>query len=136
MADRSFHRHLGSLEIDVVTLYANVSIGATGAPTLNTSPGSKGITSVTRNSAGDYTFQFDDKYQKLLWADVIVLDATLSNPSTVGMVGTIKAVNEPNTNGMTVEVVFYEMANAATAVDPRNGAKVLACFHVRNSSTT
>lgn len=130
----SYHPLKGALEIDVVNLYANVSIGGTGASTLNTGPGSKGVTSVTRNSAGDYTFVFDENYQKLLWADVQILDATLSNPSTVGVVAKIKAVNESATGGATVEVVFYETANSATAVDPRNGAVMLCIFAFRFST--
>lgn len=56
---------------------SRVSFGATGAPTLD-GPNSKGVLGITRNSAGNYTFQFGvsvnnlsqiDSYIKLLAVD-------------------------------------------------------------------
>jgi hypothetical protein len=47
----------GFFEYGVTEILATVAFGATGAPTLSTSHG-KGVKSVTRNSAGNYTFIF------------------------------------------------------------------------------
>lgn len=129
----SYHKALGCLEIDVVTLYANVSIGAAGAPTLNTSPGSKGIASVTRNSAGNYTFVFDESFQALLFADTAILDATASNPTTVGLVARIHAQDVSNGVTPSVTVCFYNFTDG-TAADPRNGAVVLFMADMRFST--
>lgn len=63
-----------SLEKKVCTIFAKVAFGASGAPTLS-AVNSKGVLSVTRNGAGDFTFVFGtaangvgakDTYVKLL----------------------------------------------------------------------
>lgn len=56
----------------VVDVYAKVSFGASGAPTLSTAAGEAlGVTTVTRASAGLYSFTFAGPFQKILAADVI-----------------------------------------------------------------
>lgn len=71
MANRFFNQFPKTLEKEVVTLYAKVSFGVSGAPTLDTSL-SKGIVSVSRTSAGIFVFTFGtsssmlDVYNKLL----------------------------------------------------------------------
>ena len=57
MANRSFVLPSFQLEKQVVRLYARVTFGASGAPTLVANR-CKGIVSVTRNSTGVYTFVF------------------------------------------------------------------------------
>lgn len=73
MASRVFYQFQGSLQRKVVSLYAKIPIGSSGAvgtldPTLN-----KGILSVVHNGAGLYTITFGDisnasidKYSNLL----------------------------------------------------------------------
>ena len=135
MADRSFLPPAGALEANVVSLYANVSIGATGAPTLNTNPGSKGIASIVRNSAGKYTITLTDSYAKLLWATAGILDATNSDPTTVGVLCKV-ASETVSTSTPTVVIQFFDAATPFTAADPRNGAVVLFKAELRNSTVT
>jgi len=135
MADRSFIPHGGTLECDVKELFANVSIGASGAPTLNTSPGSVGIKSIVRNSAGKYTITLSDSYQKVLWASAQIMDSTNSDPTTVGCVAKLVSENVSNATP-TVVIQFYDMATPFTAADPRNGATVLVKLELRNSTVT
>ena len=63
MSDRIEHTKEGSLEQRVVDRYLEISIGATGAVD---SFSGKGTQSVTRNSAGNYTIQMEDGFNKLL----------------------------------------------------------------------
>lgn len=129
----SYHPYHGCLEIDVVSLFANVSIGGTGAPTLNVSPGSKGFVSVVRNSAGKYTFTLDESYQALLFAGVSVLDSTASDPTAVGVVARIFAQDVANGTTPTFVISFYKMSDG-TAVDPRSGAVLLVKADLRYST--
>lgn len=115
-----------------MTLFGQFAVGATGAPTLATAA-SKGITSVVRNSAGKYTVTLQDSYAAFLWADAKLLDATNSDPTTVGCVAKLVSAS---VNGATATVViqFYDTVSPFTAADPRNGATVLLKVELRNSS--
>lgn len=134
MSNHSFHRLLGALEIDVVCLYARFTVGAAGAPTLVSAPGSKGVTSVSRTSAGLYVLTLDDGYQKLLWGAAQILDATNSDPTAVGVASKLVSNVDGANNPATVTIAFFDMATPYTAADPRNGATVLVKLEFRNSS--
>ena len=75
MANRFFSLPSFQLEKNVVRLYAQVTFGSSGAPTV-VKANSKGLLSVTRNSTGVYTFVFGtdaarlDQYYKLLFVGV------------------------------------------------------------------
>lgn len=127
----TFHRLLGSKEIDVILLYGKFAVGATGAPTLDTAA-SKNISTVVRNSAGKYTITLSEPVQSLLWADVQVIDATNSDPNSVGTVARIFS-NGVTSVTPTLVVQFYDVATGA-AVDPRNGAEVRFKLELRNST--
>jgi hypothetical protein len=133
MANRSFHPPKGSLEIDVVTLYAKMTIAGTGACTLVTGPGSKGVTSVTRTSAGLYVFLLADPYQALLWADVQILTSTSSDPTAVGVAARIYADAVATVAAPSVTIQFYKTSDGV-AVDPLNGGTVICKFEMRNST--
>ena len=64
MANRTFN-DAQALEKEIKTLFAKISIGATGAPTL-VKPGSLGIASVARSAQGDYLVTLEDKYPALM----------------------------------------------------------------------
>ena len=68
MANRYTTQFVSALEKRVVTLYANVTFGASGAPTLNygSKYNSKGIVSITQNGTGDYTFVFGSTGQSVI----------------------------------------------------------------------
>lgn len=56
MASVATYDDIGALERKIVKIYGYIDIGATGAPTINAAK-SKGIKSITRNGAGDYTIE-------------------------------------------------------------------------------
>jgi hypothetical protein len=65
MASRSFNQFCAALEKARVEIFAKITFGAAGAPTLVTAA-SKGVASVTRNSTGNYTLTLSDQYYGLL----------------------------------------------------------------------
>lgn len=131
----SFHKLRGALEIDVCVLYGNFSVGAAGAPTLGAT-GCKGISSVVRNSTGNYTVTLDDVYNQFLWADAALVDATNSDPTTVGVVNKVASTSIQASGGGTVTFQFYSTATPGTVEDPRNGATVYFKIEVRLSSVS
>lgn len=72
MANRNFNKRQ-SLEKEVKDIYAKVSIGASGAPTI---VNAYGITSITREGAGDYSLLLQDKYASLKFFEVIHLSSS------------------------------------------------------------
>jgi hypothetical protein len=122
---------LGCLENDVVSLYGSVTFGSTGAVASSTG---KGITSVTRNSAGKYTVLLQDTYNAFLWADCKILNATLSDPSSVGVFADLFSQAVATT---TPTVVFQFVAtDDGAAADPASGAVAYFKIDLRNSSAT
>jgi hypothetical protein len=125
MANRFFENRRYSMEKAVVDLWANVSIGATGAPTLNTA---KGIASISRSSAGVYVFTLQDSYQRLLnmnvtfFANGAAAAAPDVNQSVADTVNTTKTITIRCNN------------NSGTATDPASGEVMFAQFTLSNST--
>ena len=133
MANRRFEQFQLSLEKKVVTLFMNVTIGASGAPTLTSPSGSnqnKGILSITRVSAGKYTIVFGsnaspspDTYQRLLSLHRNTLNATASAaPATI-----VTADNSPSGS------VTIQCLNGSSATDPASGEVMLLEIKLSNS---
>ena len=107
-------------EKKVVNVFAKVAFGAAGAPTLS-AVNSKGIVSVTRNGAGDFTFVFGtkagmlDTYVKLLGAQV-VFNSGSSAPTAPAMY--VKADNISVSGTCSLTVVLNA---AGVATDPAIG---------------
>lgn len=131
MADRSFLPPAGSLEVNVVEIFCEVNVGATGA--VSSSSG-KGCSTVTRTSAGLYRVPLSDSYNKLLWAGVTLLDDTDSAATTVGIGHRLEAEDVDGTSPY-VDVQFYALDDGAAA-DPADGAKWFICMKLRNSSVS
>lgn len=127
-AARSFVKNTLTLEKAVVLIYAKVTFGASGAPTLDKA-NSKGIQAIARNSAGDFTVTFGspsqvDTYVKLLGTRV----TTVNSSAPAAPSHYVKA------NGVTsgtVEIVFN---SAGTATDPASGEIALFEFILGNST--
>lgn len=143
MADRWFNESSYSLEKYPVTIFAQVAIGATGAPTLQAyqpstnsfvtanSAGFHGVKSVTRNSAGDYTFVFQDKYTKFIGMSMNVV-ATSATPTALNAYVKNGGLSLTAAGGATVEVITC--LGSATAADPANGNVLYFAFEFGNSS--
>lgn len=130
MANRMFQQPAGSLEVGCVTLYGTITIGSTGAVSASTG---KGITSVTRNSAGKYTVLLNDTYNSLLFADAKILHSTLSDASTVGIYANIFSQAVATAAAPTVIFQFVALDDGAAA-DPASGAVIYYKIEVKNSS--
>ena len=134
MANRYFKWMWRSLETEVKSVFAHVTFGATGAPTLDT-VNSKGVLSVTRNSAGVFTFVFgtnsgptgnaaQDTYVKVLGIKHLFDESvTGSAPAAPGM---YMSANNIATHGTaSIQLTFNA---AGTATDPASTEGVYVTF--------
>lgn len=133
MANRRYRSQFRfSMHKDPVDIFAHVTFGSSGAPTLDTK-NSPGIVSVTRNSTGNYTFVFGtntqlalDTYNYLLMVKHVFSQA--SAPAAPGMWVSANAISTVGTASITLQF------NAAgTPTDPASGESVLLDFILRNS---
>lgn len=138
MANRTYVRNTMSLVRNPVALYAKVSIGAVGAPTLQILPAPNkcmGIYSMTRTGAGAYTVSLGlsstsvDTFQYLLSAHAIALDGT--NPSSWACMQIVQD-NSSNQAAPNLHIEFLDFAGAP--VDPESGSVLLLKFELSNSS--
>ena len=123
MASRLFKRgRLLHLRNEPVKLWAKVTIGATGAPTLVTANNeSKGVASIVRNSTGYYTLTLNDVYSAFLG---LVVTPLLAGPADWALRWQLRAVTLAS---KTVEVEFRDATEAGTngdVTDPASGAVV------------
>lgn len=121
MANRNFNR-AQNLEKEVKSLFVDVAIGASGAPTLTKG---LGIASVARVSAGLYDITLQDKYIRLMQCSVSQLVAAAQgiNP---------QLVSEDVDGTKVIRVRFIDSAEAET--DPDSGSRLLIRIDLKNSS--
>jgi len=126
MANRYTNQFRASLEKRVSSIFMHVSFGAAGAPTLDV-PNSKGVVSITRNSAGLYTIvfgtnaQMKDTYVKFLSMSHSFLEAAGSPAREM----VLRANNISNNSLCNLQI---EMQVAGVATDPDNGSQVYMEF--------
>jgi hypothetical protein len=125
MANRTFTQFRLALEKQPVDLFAQVAIGATGAPTLNVA-NSKGIASIARNSAGEYTITLQDAYVRLMMAQAVVLNATgISASPDLGLI---------SADVVTAKTVVIQLSAAGTATDLASGDVLMLQLTLSNST--
>ena len=133
-----YQQFQGVLEKGVVTLFANIPIGVTGAVGTLVASKNQGIKSIVRNSAGNYTVSFGDSIQGSLDKYVRLLD--FSSSILLGSVSTVSAIqvwsDDSASGSITIQVVSPTAAgNTAGAVaDPDNGAVILLSITLKNAS--
>lgn len=136
MANRNWVLPSFQLEKQVVRLYARVTFGATGAPTLDTK-NSKGVLSITRNSAGKYTLVFGtnsaslDYYYKLLGVKV-EWDAT-GNSGTVPAAPLVYLTGNSVATASTCSLQLQCDNVSQVATDPASGEACLIEITLSNS---
>lgn len=123
--NRLFNQFFNSLERGKVVLFANVAIGGTGAPTINALK-SKGVTSVVRNSAGNYTITLNDKY-----VDLFFLGVNFINASGAG-VAYFYTESQDVVGAKTIVVQFKDLSGAA--VDPNSGTTMQVQMILKSST--
>ncbi len=116
-----------SYERDLWQIYAKITIGAAGAPTLTQA---KGISSITRVSAGLYDVVLKDNFYMFMKADQSQLFASaLAAPN-------MSIVSEQVSNVTTPKIrVQFTAPNFTSATDPDDGSVVLLHICCRNAST-
>lgn len=124
MANRNFHR-LQSLTREVKHLHAKVSIGASGAPTLDTNL-SIGVASITRDSAGVYILTLDDKYNALIDFSVMQVAASAEDL-------TFQIESEDVDGAKTIQ---FQCKAAAVETDPSDGSSLLIKIALKNTSVS
>jgi len=137
MANRWFTQFPKTLEKEVCSIYARVTFGSSGAPTLDTT-NSKGIVSVTRNSAGKYTFVFGtnsgmlDTYNRLLMVETYY-DSTGNSGTAPTAPLTYLTGNSIATAG-TASLQLVMTNTSGTATDPASTEVWLFKFELKNST--
>lgn len=123
--NRLFNQFFLSLERGKAIIFGKVAIGATGAPTLNAVK-SKGIATVVRNSAGNYTVTLNDIY-----VDMYSLHVNFLNVAGAGVAYYYiesQAVNSAKT------VVFQCKDLSGAAVDPSSGTEMQIELKLKTST--
>jgi hypothetical protein len=120
MANRNYNRHQ-SLEKEIKSLYADVAIGASGAPTINKA---LGVESITRDSAGVYILTLQDKYTRLVAVNAVQLVASAQDLNIQ-----LEAEDVDGAKTITLRCV-----SAGVETDPANGSRLLINIDLKNSS--
>ena len=107
-------------------IFAQVAIGAAGAPTIQT--GGSYITAMVRNSAGDYTLTLADSWYSLLNV-CAVFDSGASAPAS-------PLVNVRTNAVGTKSLRLTFRTGAGTATDPASGEVMYLDLMLKNSSVT
>lgn len=123
MANRYTYQFQGSNVVGQVNLFFKITFGAAGAPTLASNNGY--ISSVVRNSAGDYTITLADAYKTLLMVRH-VFNSGSSAPASPGM-----WVKTDSVSSKSLRIVFNA---AGVATDPASGEIALMQLTLNNSS--
>lgn len=121
MANRNFNR-FQALEKEVKAIYADIAIGASGAPTLTVGTG---VASVAKGTDGVYTITLQDKYTRLVACEVAILSASAQDLAA-------QLVSEDVDGAKTV--VIRTIDATATEVNPASGTRLLVRIDLKNSS--
>lgn len=121
MANRIF-KTMKALEQEIIKLYLEVDIGATGAPTIVRGTG---ILSIVRTGAGDYLITLQDRYARLMMLKGNILDSTEEDQNI-----TIAAESVDNA---TPTVTIFCLTGA-TATEMSDGSKLYLEITLKNSS--
>lgn len=120
MANRNFNRKQ-ALEKEVKELFAEVAIGASGAPTLTKG---LGISGIVRNGAGDYTLTLEDGFVRLM-------DFQASHEAASAEDITFQLSAQDVT---TAKTVSFFTKTAATETDPSDGSTLRIKLELKNST--
>jgi hypothetical protein len=112
-----------------VKLMAKVSIGASGAPTIASKSG-MGISSIVRNSAGNYTINLTQAFYNLFGIQVVSISGS-SAPAAP-----LLNIVSNNVQTSSAPSVIIQLRNASgAATDPASGEVLLIEIDLNRSST-
>lgn len=121
MANRNFNRKQ-ALEHEVKEIYAQVAIGAAGAPTLTYATG---VASISRTSAGLYVLTLQDKYSRLMHANVSIQSTVAQD-----LDGQLQA----DATTTSAKTLTFRTQAGAVATDPSSGSVLRIALQLKNSS--
>lgn len=134
MAQRYYQQFQKTLVKEVVSVFAKVSIGASGAPTLLNYASCQGIMSIVRNSAGQYTLVLGqptpvpghvDQYAFLLNVEQSIIF------SGIPAAPIFSVVSESVSSAGSITFQYSSVAGSAT--DPDSGSVLLLEFKLKNT---
>ncbi len=150
MASRAFANQQFSMVKGRVTLWARITIGATGAPTLtkfnpvdatfSAAPttgsgpyaiGCEGIKSISRSAAGTYVVVLQDRYRRLLSLGLTTANAT-GAPTAFGL--GLWTTGTDVTSSSSPQVKFSTLSSTGTVADPASGDVINLQFELQNAS--
>lgn len=130
MSNRFMQQFRFSLEKKPTDIWAQATIGASGAPTLVAAK-SKGVKSIVRNSAGDYTWTLSDTYNRVLSFEALFQSATgIPAAPSVGLKGA------PAVGTLAAPVINFvcSTAGGGAATDPGSGETMYLHAELSDSS--
>lgn len=134
MANRRYRSQFRfSMHKDPTDIFAHVTFGSSGAPTLDTA-NSPGVVSVTRNSTGTYTFVFGTNTQLALDTYNYLLSVTKTQIAASGAAAPDMCVTANNISTVGTASIQIQFSSGGVATDPASGEQVLLDFIFRNSS--
>lgn len=130
MANHMFHTQMLGLEPNPVQLYAVLTIGSSGAPTLTRG---KGFKSISRTSTGLYVLTLDSSYNALLGFDVTTKTSTGLPAAPQAALVTDASTS---TGALTFQMSSATSSSTTTlvAADPTSGDVLFVTVNLTNSS--
>lgn len=123
MANRNYNR-AQNLEKEVKSLFLDVAIGATGAPTLTKA---MGTASIARNSAGNYTITLQDAYVRLMSFECMNLASSAQGLN-------FELVAESVASAKTIQFRCLDLDGTPSPTDPANPSRLLIRIDLKNST--
>lgn len=120
MASRNFNRKQ-ALEKEVKEIYASITIGSSGAPTLTSSVG---VASISRTTNGEYVLTLQDTYVSLKMFECVLIKS-----SGEDITFQLKAESVAS-----AKTVTFFTNTGATPTDPSSGAEIRLRLDLKNST--
>lgn len=117
----------GRMQRSTIDLFAKITIGASGAPTL-VANASKGISSVVRDSAGQYTITLQDTYAALLKYDVSMFSGTSAQAAPM------QTLESDSISSDGKLVIQCRAIDNSTATDPASGEIMYLSLTLANTN--
>lgn len=126
--NRAYLPHRGALEAGVAVLFADLTIGSSGAVTLSRG---HGIASAVKTATGVYTLTLEDSYNRLLAATGTLEASTGADSATVA---TRVELKSSDVSASTPVVVLGTRQADGSAAHPASGTVIHVMLTVKASS--
>lgn len=130
MANRTYNQAQYTAERAPVSLYATITIGATGAMSAKKGYGIKSVTKEA--TAGQYTVVLEDKFSRALSVSVQVVHSAISAAQVVQVLNTPAQLQSAVAGG--TGFVLQCVDKDGAAVNPESGAQLFLQVVASNSS--